>query len=120
MKEFIEFERDLPDAVRKMPAAMSIYFFICTKSKKSGALITSRSLLADYFDISISTVKRATALLKREGLISVWQCGGLCIYFLPSAAVDEINDGIGGKQKEYRSLTAVALFEGSEWEDGIN
>lgn len=119
MKEFVKFEQDLPDAVRKMPAAMKIYFFIVTKSEESGALIISRSLLADYFDISISTVKRATALLKREGLISVWQCGGLCIYLLPSATVEKFDDGIN-EQKQYRSLTAVALFEGSEWEDGIN
>ena len=119
MKEFIKFEQDLPDAVRKMPAAIKIYFFIVTKSGQNGALIISRSFLADYFGISVSTVKRATALLKREGVISVWQCGGLCIYLLPSAAIKEVDDGIG-EQKQYRSLTAVALFGRSECKDGIN
>jgi hypothetical protein len=99
------------EKIDKLPTlAQDILWFIVTNAQGK-ALVTSRQILANYCEKSISSVKRSVVLLKESGLIKTYQSGGFNMY-IPSYVLPTLKSA---EKENFLLINSVLLLSEREW-----
>lgn len=105
--------RALEKLMVKSVKAGNLFLRLCRQMDTRGAVVASRSVLADLADVDISNVSKLLKLMTDYGLIRHVNQGGMRVIAVnPQVAWRSWNSG-----KEYAIFNARVILNKEDWED---
>ena len=79
----------LKERMSQNPKAMAVWFELVSLMDNQGAVMISQTSLADFFNVSVPTMKRVIKWLDENDMISIFKVGTANVYAINSAIVSD-------------------------------
>lgn len=79
----------LKEKMSQNPKAMAVWFELVSLMDNQGAVMISQTSLAEFFNVSVPTMKRVIKWLDENDMISIFKVGTANVYAINSAIVSD-------------------------------